>query len=163
MDILDKVSRYLNQFLIWIGGCFLIIMIVLTCSNIFFRLVSVPIRGTFELMGFFGALISAFAMGNTQIKGGHIAVDILVLRFTKRTQKVLKCINCFICMVFFILAAWQIAVYAANLWKTGEVTETLQIIYFPFTYCVALGCATLALVFLSDFLKLIFQKKRDET
>jgi hypothetical protein len=31
----------------------------------------------------------------------------------------------------------------------------LQIIYYPFAYGVALGCAVLSLVFLIDFLKLL--------
>jgi hypothetical protein len=39
--------------------------------------------------------------------------------------------------------------------ETGEVTETLQIIYYPFTYAVALGCLIMAFTFLVDFLKSI--------
>jgi hypothetical protein len=60
------------------------------------------------------------------------------------------------------LAAWQISKYATTLWETGEVTETLQIIYYPFTYGVALGCAALSLVFLIDFLKLLMKKEGGE-
>ena len=42
---------------------------------------------------------------------------------------------------------------------TGEVTETLRIIYYPFTYAVALGCFVLALVMLTDLLKSLIPKK----
>jgi len=130
--------------------------------NILFRLVWVPVRGTFELMGYFGAIITAFALGYTQSKRGHIAVDILVSGFSKKVQRILNGINCFICMIFFALAAWQIAKYATILLKTGEVTETLNIIYYPFTYAVGIGCAILSLVFLTDFLKAISQKEEGE-
>ena len=65
-------------------------------------------------------------------------------------------------MVFFAVVAWQIAKYAGTLWETGEVTETLQIIYYPFTYGVALGCAVLSLVFLIDLLKLLTKHGGDE-
>lgn len=58
-------------------------------------------------------------------------------------------------MVFFSMAAWQIAKWASTLRKSGEVTETLQIVYYPFTYGVALGCVVLALVFLVDLMKAI--------
>ena len=162
MVILDRISHYLNQILIYIAGLFLIAMIFLTCANVFFRLVWIPVRGTFELMGYFGAVLTAFVLGYTQIRRGHIAVDIVVLRFSKRAQGILKAINNVICMVFFALAAWQISRYATNLWETGEVTETLQIIYYPFAYGVALGCAVLSLVFLTDFLKLLMKKGGDE-
>ena len=92
------------------------------------------------------------------MKRGHISVDVLVLGFSKKTQRVLNAINCFICMIFFALVSWQIARYATTLWKTGEVTETLRIVYYPFTYGVALGCAILSLVFLTDFLRSIFHE-----
>jgi hypothetical protein len=39
--------------------------------------------------------------------------------------------------------------------KTGEVSETLRVIFYPFTYLVAAGCGVLALVFLRDLLKAI--------
>jgi TRAP-type C4-dicarboxylate transport system permease small subunit len=136
-------------------------MILLTCANIFLRLVWAPIRGTFELMGYLGATVTAFALGYTQIRRGHIAVDLLVQRFSKSTRRILNSLNHFTCMIFFGLAAWQITRYATTLRETGEVTETLRIIYYPFTYGVALGCAILSLVFLADFFKSIFQQSED--
>lgn len=162
MKALQKVSLFLNQVLVWIAGCFLTLMIFLTCANIFLRIFWKPIIGTFELMGYFGAVLTAFALGYTQIKRGHIAVDIVVLGFSKKTQRILNGINCFICMMFFAIVTWQIAKYATTLMKTGEITETLRIIYYPFTYGVALGCAALSLVFLTDLLISIFQKTEDE-
>ncbi|HIJ20322.1 MAG TPA: TRAP transporter small permease subunit, partial [Deltaproteobacteria bacterium] len=90
MLFLDKVSHYLNQALIFIAGIFLVAMIVLTCANIFLRLVWMPVSGTFELMGYFGAVLTAFALGYTQLSKGHIAVDIVVLRFSKGVQRVLN-------------------------------------------------------------------------
>ena len=162
MVFLDKVTQILNQVLIWIGGLFLGIMIFLTCANIFLRLVWKPISGTFELMGYFGAIITAFALGYAQIKRTHIAVDILVIRFSKKTQRILNSVNYFICMVFFAIVSWQVAKYATTLYRTGEVTETLRVIYYPFTYGVALGCALLSLVFFTDFLKSLFTQKEGE-
>ena len=159
MVVLDKITQILTQMLMWIAGVFLATMTILTCANIFLRLVWVPVRGTFELMGFFGAIVTAFALGFTQIGRGHIAVDILVLKFPSKTQKTLNAINYLICMIFFAIVAWQIATYGTTLWKTGEITETLRIIYFPFTYGVALGCAVLSLVFLTSFLKSVLAKK----
>ncbi len=157
MDLLNRVTRFLNQVLMGIAGLFLGAMIILTCANIFSRVVWLPIKGTYELMGYFGAAATAFALGYTQIKKGHISVDILVLKFSERTQRILDGINCLCCAIFFSLVSWQIAKYAGTLWRTGEVTETLRIIYFPFTYGVALGCGVLALVFLADLLKTLIR------
>jgi TRAP-type C4-dicarboxylate transport system permease small subunit len=162
MWILERISHFLNQVFIWIAGCFLAAMILLTCTNIFLRIFWTPVIGTFELMGYFGAIVTAFALGYTQIKRGHIAVDILVLGFSKKIQKILTAVNYLICMFFFAIVAWQIAKYATTLMKTGEITETLRIIYYPFTYGVAFGCVILSLVFLVDFLKSFVPEQEDK-
>ena len=159
MEILDKINRYLNQALILLGGVFLVGMIFLTCSNIFLRLVWVPIDGTFELMGFFGAVITAFALGHTQMKKGHIAIDIVVNQFSAGTARVLSVINHLICMIFFGIVSWRLIIWATTLCRTGEITETLRIIFYPFTYAVALGCLVLTLVFLIGLLKLLLKKE----
>jgi len=161
MRFLDKLSQLLSQVFIWIAGGFLAAMILLLCANIFFRIVWVPIDGTFELMGYFGSVVTSFALGYTQRKGGHIAVDILVLQFPRKAKNILLGLSHLICFLFFVLIAWQIAKYATTLWKTGEVTETLKIIYYPFTYSVAAGCIVLCLVFLTDFLNVIFKKEEN--
>ena len=137
-------------------------MIVLTCANIFLRLVWTPIKGTFEFMEFFGAIVAAFALGYTQRKRGHTGIDIVVNLFSPTTQRVLSAINYSLCMAFFAIAGWQIAKWAATLWQTGEVTETLRIIFYPFTYAVAFGCFVLSFVLLVDFLKVLTQGKGAE-
>ena len=156
MEFLEKANAIVNKVLMGVAGFFIVAMIVLTCANIFLRLVWVPLSGTFELMGYFGAAATAFALGFTQLKRGHVSVDIVVQRFSKRTQRTLSSINAFVCMAFFTVVAWQVTKYGLTLWKTGEVTETLRIVYYPFTFAVALGCGVLSLVFLTDFLKSTF-------
>ena len=160
MTSLEKLSRILNTTLLIFAGLFLLAMMLLTCSNIVLRMVWVPIKGTFELMGFFGAVLTTFSLGYTQIHKGHILVDILTVRFPDRIQNRITLIGHFISMSFFILVSWQITTWATTLRTTGEVTETLRIIYYPFTYAAAFGCGVLALVFLVDFLKILLPEKR---
>lgn len=160
MTFLDNLSGILSKTLLSIAGLFLLAMMLLTCSNIVLRMVWVPVKGAFELMGFFGAVLTTFSLGYTQIQKGHILVDILTIRFPARVQNAINLVGHFISMAFFILVAWQITTWASTLRTTGEVTETLRIIYYPFTYAAAFGCAVLALVFLVDFLKIILPSKR---
>lgn len=157
---LEKISGLLNKLLTLLGGIFLVGMIVLTCANILSRLIWVPITGTFEMMGFFGAIVTAFALGYTQVKRGHIAVDVLVNRFSDKAKKVLAIINNTICCLFFLIAAWQILVKANSLMETGEVTETLQVIYYPFTYAVAFGCLVLSLTLVTEIIREFLSEER---
>jgi TRAP-type C4-dicarboxylate transport system permease small subunit len=158
MPVLEKISKLMSQAFIFVAGTFMVAMILVTCANIFSRFVWIPIKGTFELMGFFGAVVTAFALGYTQAKKAHISVDILVNRFPKPVQKFLNGVNSVICMIFFTLAGWQIAKLGNTLRISGEVTETLRIIYYPFTYGVSLGCFLLSLVLLVELVALFFSE-----
>jgi TRAP-type C4-dicarboxylate transport system permease small subunit len=162
MNIFEKINTWLNRILVLLAGVFLVGMVALTCTNILLRTLWVPVQGTFELMGFAGALVTAFALGYTQIKKGHISVDVLVETFSPKIKRILVFINNVICCAFFGLAAWQLAVKAGTLEATGEVTETLGIIYYPFIYAVALGCFVLALVMLTDIARQIIAPKEGD-
>jgi TRAP-type C4-dicarboxylate transport system permease small subunit len=158
---MERFSSVLNRILMGIGGFFLAALVILTCANIFLRAVWVPVRGTFELMGFFGAVVTAFALGHTQRSKGHIAVDILLNAFAPNIRRVLMIFSYGLCAVFAGLAAWQVTVKAMVLLRTGEVTETLRMIYYPFTFAVALGCLVLAVSLVVDVIVLIRAKKEE--
>jgi TRAP-type C4-dicarboxylate transport system permease small subunit len=161
MHSLDKLIQKLGKMLALVGGVFLVAMIGLTCANILFRTVWFPIRGTFEFMGYFGAIVTAFALAYTEMKRGHIAVDVLVHRFSPKTQRFLVVVNSLVGFAFFAIATWYIIEKASVLRRTGEVTETLQIIYYPFTYAVALGFGVLSLMLLVNALKTLFPTKEN--
>ena len=150
MDFLDRVSQFLNRTLIWIAGLFMVAMVLVTCADILLRIVWVPIRGSVELVAYFSAVVTAFALGYTQMRRGHISVDVVVNFFPTKLKRFLTSLNSTICMVFFSIVAWRIAKWSMTIWQTGEVSETLRIIFYPFSYGVALGCAVLSLVFLTD-------------
>ena len=156
MLALEKISRYLNLLFIWAAGICLAAMILITCANIFLRLVWIPVKGTYELMGFFGAIVTAFSLGYAQMNKAHTRVDILVDSFSGKAQKILNAVNLIICTIFFVIAGWYISKYAVTLWSTGEVTETLRIVYYPFTYGVSGGCFLIALVMLVEIVKLFY-------
>jgi TRAP-type C4-dicarboxylate transport system permease small subunit len=159
MDFLMRINKFLNKLLTLIGGACLLGMILLTCANIFIRKILVPIPGTFELMGFAGAIVTAFALGYTQFTSGHISVDVLVYTYSKPMKRFVSIINHGVCCVFFSIAAWFLVQKALILKQTGELSETLRIIYYPFTLAVALGFLILALALFTDFLKVLLPEK----
>jgi len=147
---IEKLVRGLNGLLVVLGGVCLAAMIVLTCANILFRAVWVPITGTYEVMAYAGALAVAFALAPTQARRGHIAVDVLVNRFPGSVRRLLNGFNDLVCAVFLVVIAAQLAQKASGFWRTGELSETLRIGFAPMILAVAVGCGAMALVFLLD-------------
>jgi len=162
MHFLDRISRFLNHLLLAIAGFFMVAMVLLTCSDILFRLVWVPIRGSVELVGYFSAVVTAFALGYTQMRKGHTSVDVVVNLFPTKLKRFLGTLNSMICMSFFAFAAWRITAWSTTIRQVGEVSETLRIVFYPFSYGVALGCGVLSLVFLTEFVKSLMPWKEDE-
>ncbi len=155
IQALDRVSEILNRTLTWLASVLLGVMVFMTCANIILRVFGKPVGGTVEIMAYSSALVTAFALGYAQREKANIPVDFLFQRYPAWLRKVLTCVNCSLVGVFFCLVGWQIAKYAATLRTTGEITETLGIVYYPFTYGVSLGCFVLALVLAIDMLKVV--------
>jgi TRAP-type C4-dicarboxylate transport system permease small subunit len=97
-------------------------------------------------------------MGFTQKRREHIHVGILVSRFPRSVKKAVFAVNNGLCTLFFLVAAWFVCRRGITLLETGEVSETLRMVYYPFAFVVAFGCFLLAAMLFIDLLKLFFQK-----
>ena len=160
MDHLERINVFLNKILMIIGGVAVLSLMSLATGNVILRFFfNTPYRGAYEVVGFLGAIVIAFALGYTQKRKGHIVVDILTERFPKRINRILDAVNYFITMIFFAIVSWQIFVWGIKIAKSGEVSETIKIIFHPFVYCVAIGFLVFSLTLLNDFLKSLQTKE----
>ena len=157
MKILEKFVNLINKLFVLIAGTFLILMMLLTCADIISRLAGTPIKGSIELISFFGAVTATFALAYTQIKKDHICVTVLVDKYPPAVKKIAGITNDLICMLFSIIAAVQIAGIGRMAFSSGEITETLRITFYPFVYAAAAGFAVLVLVFLTELIKVVVE------
>lgn len=153
--ILTKINQRLNKWFCWVGGASIIAMTGLACANILLRPFGHPWKGTYEIVGFLGALVFAFALGYSQITNSHIKVDIMNSFYSSRTKRIIKGIGNFISIIFFGFLAWRIYLYAAFIIKTGEKSDTLMIIFYPFIYALAICFTFFAFVIFVDFVSLV--------
>lgn len=154
MGYLEKIDDFLNKILLIVGSVAVLFLMSLATVNVVLRFFfNAPYRGAYELVGFMGAIVIAFALGYTQKRKDHIVVDILTEKFPKRVNRVLDGVNYFITTIFFVLVSWQVFVWGMKISKSGEVSETLKIIFHPFIYSVSLGFAVFSLTLVIDFLK----------
>jgi TRAP-type C4-dicarboxylate transport system permease small subunit len=153
---MTRLGRWIDT----IGGKFnyvacaaVIVMMLLTCADVILRLFGHPILGTYEMIGFSGAVVISFALAYTSLERGHIAVDLFVSSLPKRSQIFINGVNSLIGAVLFSLITWQSFVYAGDLRGSGEVSLTLQIPTYPFVYGISVGCGLLCLVLLTDAIR----------
>lgn len=154
--LLETVCNHLSRALLALGGVMLVAMMLLACANMFMRgAMNDPIRGTYEIMGFLGALVCALALAPTQIKKGHIALTMFQGKLPRPVERAVDAFSHLACGIFFALVAWRTALYALSLIEFGELSEDLHIVFHPFVFAVAAGCAVLALTLFTDLLRTI--------
>ncbi|MEW6486732.1 MAG: TRAP transporter small permease [Thermodesulfobacteriota bacterium] len=139
MAWLRRASRLVNRWMLRAASATLLVTMGIAVANMVLRPLGRPVQGSFELMGFGGALIAAFALGYTQERRNHISVDIVFERFGPRLQGALGGVSHLVCAAFFGLAGYRIGRLGLDLMGTGEVSETLRVAFHPIVFCVALG------------------------
>ena len=156
---LERISDLLRRVLMIAGGVSLLALTLLATMNVALRIFQVPVSGTYEIVFFLGAIVTAGALGYTQKRKDHIVVDILSEKFPAKVKRVLDRISYILILVFFSIVSWQTFVYAKRLMRTGELSETLKIAYYPFVFLVGIGFAVLSLTSFLDLIETFWPRE----
>jgi TRAP-type C4-dicarboxylate transport system permease small subunit len=152
LNIALKCSKFLNI----VGGVILVLMMLLTVMDVILRYLGKPITGTYELMGFSGALVIGFAIAQASLDDAHVSVDILTGRLPPLSKEVLLIITKLIGVILFALIGWALLMKGHDLYKTGEVSLTLRVPYYPVAYGLSICSFVESFVLISDILRIAF-------
>lgn len=152
IDTLKRINVILRVTLMVLAGVSLVAMVVMTGIDVVGRKAGMPLPGTYDAITLLCAIATAGALAYTQERKENIVVDILVTHFPKSLKKITHLISDVACLAFIVIVAWQIGDIGLTQYRTGEVTESLGIIFYPITFLSAFGFVTLAMVFVTDIL-----------
>ena len=155
---LERLSELLRRGMMIAGGVSLLALTLLATANVALRIFQVPVSGTYEVVSFLGAIVTAGALGHTQKRKDHIVVDILSDTFPAPVKRLLDRVSYVLILAFFSVVSWQTFVYGVRLLRTGELSETLKIAYYPFVFLVGIGFAVLALTVLLDLVETVWTR-----
>jgi TRAP-type C4-dicarboxylate transport system permease small subunit len=151
----DKLLSVLEKESI-LGMVVLFAMMMLTVVDVVGRyFFNRPVQGTNEITGLLLVLVAASALAFSQIKKGHIRVDLITGRLSPRGQMILDAIAYLFCLFGSALITWQTVLRGISYMQAtrGNLTETLNIPFFPFMLILGLGFFLLAVVALIDFIR----------
>jgi len=155
MGAISWITEKLSNWMSVIAGVALTFIMLLTVCDVFLRyFFDKPIIGTFEMVGFGGAVAIGFAIPITTWMRGHIFVDFLVQKFPKAGQNVINVITRLAGIVLFYLIGHNLFKYAYSLFLSGEVSLTRQIPFYPIAYGMAVCCFIQCLVLICDISKI---------
>ena len=161
MPELSGVPGFLNRLLLWLSCAVFVLAMAVAVVNVALRPFGFAVPGAYELMGFGSALLASLGLGYSQEHRSHISVDLLFGRFPAPVRRVLESAGLLACALFFGVTAWRISVLGIGMWRSGELSETLQIPYYPVVLGVSAGIWVFALTLASDGLNCLASRKVD--
>jgi TRAP-type C4-dicarboxylate transport system permease small subunit len=148
--ICKKVSGWMNG----IAGAVLFLMMMLTVVDVVLRSFGTPLTGTYELVAIAGAIVVGFAVAQTSWDRGHIFVDFLIENRSDAVKNAFFICTRIMAIIIFGLLSWNLFVKASHLYKSGEVSMTLHIPYYPAAYGLAFCFFVECLVLIADIIKI---------
>lgn len=137
-----------------LAGVSLTLIVALTMADVVLRAFKRPIPGTYEMVGFLGALAIGLSLPITSWKRGQIYVDSFIARLPAPGRNAFNGATRAMGIVLFVLVGWNLLLYGADLQRSGEVSLTLQLPFYPVVYAVGVCSLFEALVLACDFVKI---------
>ena len=145
-----QISKWANV----IAGVTLTLMMLITVADVILRPMGKAIVGIFELVAFAGAVVIGFSVPFTSWVRGHIYVDFFVQKLSlplrKRVHTTTRCLG----IGLFLMIGWNLILMGTDLFKSGEVSSTLQMPFYPIVYGIGVCCFIQALVLVGDIVKI---------
>jgi TRAP-type C4-dicarboxylate transport system permease small subunit len=150
-----KSVEFLSRFFNIIAGVSLTFLMLLTITDVILRGFNMPIVGTYELVALAGAVVIGFSMPLTALLRAHIYVDFLIARFSKTVRNGFNIATRSLVILLFLLIGWNLLQFGSDLQKSGEVSLTLQMPFYPIAYGVGICCFIQCLVTVCDIVKIL--------
>jgi TRAP-type C4-dicarboxylate transport system permease small subunit len=149
-DILRLISKLLNT----IAGVAVTFMMFLTVADVLLRAGGRPIIGTFEVVSLLLALVIGFGIPQVSIDRGHVSMDFLTEKLSKKGRRVMNTFTRVLCLILFAFIGYKLFSVGARFHASGEVTPTIMIPFYPVAYGVAVCCLLECCVFIFDIVRI---------
>jgi len=149
--IIFRLSRGGNH----VAGVALTVVMGITVADVILRILGRPIVGAFELVAFFGAVVIGFSIPFTSWVRGHIFVDFLIMKFSKEVRKGIHVFTRLLGLGLFGFIGWNLMKMGADLQRSGEVSPTLHVPFYPVVYGIGVVCLVQVLVMVADIVKVL--------
>jgi TRAP-type C4-dicarboxylate transport system permease small subunit len=149
----SNVLRFISKILNIIAGIAVTVMMLLTVADVLLRAGGHPIIGTYEIVALLLALVIGFGIPQVSLDRGHVYMDFLLEKFSKRGKKMMNTITRLFCIILFLPLGYNLFNVGARFHASGEVSATIKIPFYPVAYGVAVCCLLECCVFIFDIVR----------
>ena len=147
-SLLSRCDQWLHRWesrLNLLAGIIVLFIVLFSVINIVGRGVfNKPFNAYFDLMGQSVPLIAFLGISYCQRVGGHIRMDLLIIRIKGRWLWVFELVNSLLTIGVISILAWGAYLHANRSLSLGDSTEDIGLIIWPFKMVLAVMLVVLA-------------------
>lgn len=144
-----------------IAGVVLAFMIVLTLCDVILRNLGHPITGSMEIIQYGGSIVFGFSIPYATWIGAQIVVDLVTQKLGLKNQNRIKAVTRSVGILMFLFIAYNFFLYALDVKRTGELTASFKIPYYPFCFAISLSFLFQSLTIFCDLIKTLQGKNHE--
>jgi TRAP-type C4-dicarboxylate transport system permease small subunit len=156
VNTFEKVLQSVTEKAAWVAqfaivSCMAFVVFDIVKRSLGFGLV----LGVPEVVELISAIILSMGIGYLTFVRGHVAVDVLVMRFRPRVQAIFEIVISAISLGIAVLLTWGMLQFAMYNQSAGWVTGALLIPRAPFQYVVTAALVLTCVVLIRDLVKAV--------
>lgn len=145
--MLTTITKKISGILSAVGITVLALMMFLTALDVGLRYIfNRPLSGAFELVEYMMAILIPFCIVYCADQKAHVAVELVLDRFSKKVQSIADTVTTVIALMFAVVIAWQNIIYIFEVKNAHLTSAVLLIPAYPFVIPIAIGMGAFALI-----------------
>jgi len=146
--VYSRMLCLIVHILVVLAGLGVLTMVAVTCIDVILRLPGInrSLFGAYDIVKIAGALTLAATLPYTTAVKGHVAIEYFFHKLNHRGRIVVDTIIRLMGMTLFAFLSWQSFIYGLDLYRIGQVSQTLQLPVFWIPYVIGFCCGIVVLV-----------------
>lgn len=142
-----------------IAAAVLAFMILLTLCDVILRNLGHPITGSMEIIQYGGSIVFGFSIPYATSIGAQVLVDLVTQKLSPGGRRKIQAATRTVGILLFLFVAYNFFVYALDVKRTGELTASFKIPYYPFCYAISLSFLFQSFTIFCDLIKTLRGEK----
>lgn len=150
--LIDRLSEFIGRWLAWLV---LAAVLISTVNAVVRKLFNFSSNAYLEIQWYLFAAIFLMAAGYTLLRQEHVKIDVILGRFTRRTQVKVEIFGLVtFLMPFVVVVIAMVMPLVIDAWRSGEMSSNAGgLIRWPVYAMVPIGFALLGLQGVSEIIK----------
>ena len=154
MDRVYGVLVGVSKWLTVVAAASLTFMMLLTVADVVGRAAGHAVLGTYEIVSTLLGVVIGFCLPKVTIDRGHVSMEFVLEKVSSRTRAIMNTMTRLICLILFMLIAYNLVSVGNEFHRVGEVSPILQIPFYPVAYGISACCVVECCIFFFDIVKI---------